>query len=187
MVGNGVMQVIDFMSATNIDQAIIGVKFKSRSTHVTPVIEALLRKYGWLTAMAAVIPVGSGPQVSKKLKLSRKEHRCLIRLDVGISFEKLASLNGKNWRQAAYHLGDARVMLYLVQSLRDGINIDLQRCDQLEAWRPPKFPISGADLLSHGVDKGVIMGQLLEHGREMWLASDFSVSKEALLERILQD
>ena len=45
---------------------------------------------------------------------------------------------------------------------RHGVSaaLDRQHYRTLFQWRPPKLPVSGADLLSHGVDK-VRLGQML--------------------------
>ena len=74
-------------------------------------------------------------------------------------------LKGPNWQQGAYYLGDWAAMLYAVQSWRNLTAIDTRRCDELAAWMPPKIPICGTDLLSHGVDNGRAIGHMLKSGR----------------------
>ena len=103
----------------------------------------------------------------------------------GIDDDELAVLNGPNWQQGAYYLGDWAPMLYVVQSWRNLIAIDTRRCDELAAWMPPKVPICGTDLLSHGVDKGPVIGHMLKAAEDKWVASLFTIQKRALLKWLL--
>ena len=73
-------------------------------------------------------------------------------------------------------------MLYAVQSWRNHAAIDTLRCEELAAWRPPKIPICGTDLLSHGVDKGPTLGHMLKAVEQKWVESDFTLKKPALLD-----
>ena len=108
----------------------------------------------------------------KKAAASRDDGRCLARLDVGINDDELAILNGPKWQQGAYYLGDWASMLYAVQSWRNLAGVDKRRCDELAAWTPPKIPICGTDLLSHGVDNGRAIGHMLSIAEQRWVASD---------------
>ena len=131
------------------------------------------------------MPAGSARVLAKRLRLSRVEDRCLARLDVGINDDELAILNGPKWQQGAYYLGDWAPMLYAVQSWRNLTAIDTWRCDELAAWMPPKIPICATDLLSHGVDNGPAIGQMLGRAETKWVASDFTLTKSALLQWLL--
>lgn len=48
-------------------------------------------------------------------------------------------------------------------------------------WERPVFPVTGADLISHGVKPGPAMGALLKALEDRWIASGFTSSREALL------
>ena len=59
--------------------------------------------------------------------------------------------------------------------------------DQLalpDRWKAPGFPVKGEDLLSAGVERGPIMGQLLRDLEAEWIASDFKLGWHALLNRL---
>ena len=149
--------------------------------------DKILLQLGWLTGLATIMPVGSAGRLAKRLRLSRVEDRCLARLDVGINDDELAMLNGPKWQQGAYYLGDWAPMLYAVQSWRNLTTVDTRRCDELAAWMPPKIPICGTDLLSHGVDNGLTIGHMLSVAERQWVASDFTLKKTALLEWLLNE
>ena len=44
------------------------------------------------------------------------------------------------------------------------------------------IPLAAADLLSHGVDKGPRLGEMLRAAEAYWVAQDFVPSKEALID-----
>ena len=187
MVGGCLAQVIKLMRTTNIDQAALGVKFDLRLGINSKEVDAVIGQTGWLVALAAAVPIGSSVLIAKRLRLSRKEQRCIVRLDVGISSDELAFLNGENWRQTAYHIGDWSAMLYIAQSVRNKIPINVTRCSELALWEPPRNPICGADLLSHGVDNGPAIGQLLSKVENHWVSSDFSKGKTELLDWLFRN
>jgi hypothetical protein len=94
----------------------------------------------------------------------------------------MTMLSGANWWQAAYYLGDMAALLFVVQSWRNGYALDASRLAELSSWTPPQNPICGADLLSHGVDNGPGLGQLLKVVERRWVSSDFTLGKATLLQ-----
>lgn len=61
-----------------------------------------------------------------------------------------------------------------------------RRLDFLYAWRRPAFPVNGADLLALGGVQGKRLGQILARLEDEWAESDFSLERDALLERAAQ-
>lgn len=49
-------------------------------------------------------------------------------------------------------------------------------------WQMPKFPVSGADLLARGMAPGLKLGAKLKALEDEWVASDFTLSGQELLE-----
>ena len=49
-------------------------------------------------------------------------------------------------------------------------------------WQMPKFPVSGADLLARGMAPGLKLGAKLKALEDEWVASDFTLSAEELLD-----
>ena len=97
----------------------------------------------------------------------------------------MTRLGGARWRQAAYYFGDMAALLFAVQSWRDGHTLDTSRLAEFSAWTPPQNPICGADLLSHGVDNGPALGQMLKDAETLWVQSDFTLTKSALLDAVM--
>jgi poly(A) polymerase len=181
MIGGRVADVVGLMRRAQIDYSALGIKFNLLPLGVDTNIDKSLWQLGWLAGLATILPVGSARRVARRLRLSRVENRCLARLDLGINDDELEMLKGPKWQQVAYYLGDWAPMLYAVQSWRNLATIDTRRCDELLTWAPPKSPICGADLLSHGVDNGRTIGHLLDVAEKRWVSSNFTLKKAALL------
>lgn len=56
-----------------------------------------------------------------------------------------------------------------------------------QKWERPDFPIKGGDLLELGVPKGPEVGTLIRKLEGAWIASGFTLGRDALLERAAQD
>ena len=122
--------------------------------------------------------------VADRLRLSNRDARCLMMLDRHGDAGNAQALNGAKWRQAAWYLHKADIapaFVYVVARLRYGKTVMRKRCAEIAAWNPPECPVSGHDLLNRGVDKGVVIGQLLGQIERRWVESDFILSKEELL------
>jgi poly(A) polymerase len=53
-----------------------------------------------------------------------------------------------------------------------------------EQWQAPRFPVSGTDLASRGVDAGPDMGRLLKSLEDWWMAAGFPADKNAVLAQL---
>jgi poly(A) polymerase len=51
-----------------------------------------------------------------------------------------------------------------------------------QSWPRPKFPLKGGDLVARGQAPGAAVGEALRRLEEKWIASRFTLSREALLE-----
>jgi poly(A) polymerase len=180
--------VITLMHETALDQHALGV-----GLNVAPAIAAatldqtVIATVGWTALLAAVMPVGAAETLALRLRLGRREAAELARLDAGLDKTALAGLNGPSWQKTAYWCQAYMAALYVVQSLRNGIAPDGDRLDKLVSWEPPRYPLRGADLLSHGVDNGPGLGQMLSDAEARWVASGFRLEKAALLSWLIGD
>ena len=188
MVGGRLKDVIGLMQDTKIDQAALGLSFDpprlANDDEIASMIAGLGANvdFAWLVNLAVAMPSGSAALLAKRLRLSRAEERCLTRLDLGLGDDDMTMLSGARWRQVAYYLGDMAALLFAVQSWRNGQALDASRLAEFTSWTPPQNPICGADLLSHGVDNGPGLGQMLREAERRWVMSNFTLGKETLLE-----
>ncbi|KAK7103102.1 hypothetical protein V1264_018065 [Littorina saxatilis] len=55
---------------------------------------------------------------------------------------------------------------------------------EFQTWTPPRFPITGHDLFSKSVPKGPVFAKTLNDLRALWKESNYTLTKEDLLDRI---
>ena len=187
MVGGCLKKVIGLIKDCKIDQAALGLSLDplrlASDDDIGSMIAGLGAKvdFAWLVNLALAMPSGSAALLAKRLRLSSAEERCLARLDLGLCDDDMTMLSGARWRQAAYYLGGMAALLFALQSWRNGYALDMSRFAELTSWTPPQNPICGADLLSHGVDNGPGLGQMLRDVEGRWVQSNFALEKPALL------
>jgi poly(A) polymerase len=120
-----------------------------------------------------------------KLRLSGQEANDLLglaaRRPLADNFDE-AALEG-----ALYRLGPrlflGQLLLSWAESQAAASDPAWQRAAGLaESWRRPKFPVKGGDLVARGKAPGAALGEALRQLEEKWIASRFTLTREALLE-----
>jgi poly(A) polymerase len=53
-----------------------------------------------------------------------------------------------------------------------------------DAWRPPPFPLDGAEIMAAGVPEGPLIGRVRREVEDWWIDLDFTDDKMAVLERL---
>ncbi|WP_292896833.1 CCA tRNA nucleotidyltransferase [Nitratireductor sp.] len=166
---------------------------------IAPLIETE-QTLGWkpepLLRLAAIIPP-DGPRISelgKRLRLSNAEKKALS----GWASAPVApaDLSESGFRKLAYRAeGEGflwRLKLALVSARARASQDDMALTEAAgytrlmklaEAWQKPAFPINGTDLANLGLEKGKSVGDTLARLEEDWVDSDFSLKRDALLER----
>lgn len=107
------------------------------------------------------------------------------------------SLDGKALGEMLYRSGRQPVLdrlRHAVAATRARANSDANMLEQVagllrltrhaEAWERPAFPLSGRDLIEAGYSEGAALGNALRTLEERWIASEFSLTREALLAEI---
>ena len=113
--------------------------------------------------------------VAEKLKMSGDEHKLFRFL---MENKKYVDLDWK-LKELAVEDGNTDRVVQLALLSRN-----LERHRRLLEWTPPVFPVKGQDLLDNGMSPGPNMGKALSGLREMWYGSDFSMTREQLLEHV---
>ena len=138
----------------------------------------------WLVRLAALMPAASADLLASRLRLSRRDRRFLTGLDIANAEEAAARLAGDGWRRHAYFLMRDDIppsALLIVAAARAGLAVDADHLEQVASWIPPECPLAAADLLSHGVDRGPAVGEMLRAAEQHWAAQDFKPSRQDLL------
>ena len=139
----------------------------------------------WLVRLAALTAPGRAPVLAQRLRLSRQDSRLLAGLDSGDPAQTAALLNGPDWQQGAYVMVRGQMppaALLVVAAARCGRTADPDHLAMLASWVPPEFPLAAADLLSHGVDKGPCLGEMLRAAEAHWVGQDFAPSRQDLID-----
>lgn len=123
----------------------------------------------------------------QRLRLTNDETTRLRRIESSIS--PSPALRDAERRRVLYHLG--------VRGWSDAIRVawakgragtDDPAWRELlalpQSWPPPRFPLSGRDLLDAGLAPGPAIGRILGRLEDWWIASDFVPDKQALLARV---
>lgn len=179
------------MEETGLSLQALGVS--TQSDRLTPAIDRLVglgvedKEVAWLVRLAVVMPRSSATVLSARLRLSRREQGTLAKLDMGSPETEFTELTGQRWRRAAYWcrredgLPAAQLIVAAARLMRQ---IGEGHLAEIASWVPPVFPLSGAALLSHGVDKGPAVGEMLREAERIWVAADFELTKAELVTRI---
>ncbi len=122
--------------------------------------------------------------LADRLRLSRAEKQRLTAWALAMPLP--ATLDRDTLRRKLYLAGR--------QPILDGLRIAASSANADEGiaaliaeakdWPIPVLPVSGQDLAEAGIAEGPAVGETLRKLERLWLESDFSLSREALLERL---
>ena len=120
----------------------------------------------------------------RRLRLSNRDAAALKLW--GSGFVDFAAMDEPALRRARYRLRDDYQPLVAINWLRAGAGADNGLWRNAHAlpdrWPSPVFPLKGADLIRAGMTPGPKIGGKLKQLHTLWLDSDFSMSKEELLQ-----
>lgn len=138
----------------------------------------------WLIRLAALTPAARADALADRLRLSRRDRRLLTGLGVTDAAEMADRLTSDAWRRTAYFLAGDGIpppAVLIVAAARAGMELKADHLAALAGWVPPEAPLVAADLLSHGVDRGPALGEMLRAAEAHWVAHDFTPSRQDLL------
>jgi len=177
---------IELMHDSGLDVVIFGGQFGcERLPFDQKDLSMVVADYGWLVAFAVLLADSKMLAAAQRLRLSRADQAFLQQIAEQAKPHIYANLTAKNWQHSAFFIGDCAAALYACSGWRHGLPFDAVQYRRLRHWQPPEFPLKGADLLSHGVDKGPAVGHMLKAAKALWVQSDFSLSKAALLDAVV--
>ncbi|MGF1606634.1 MAG: CCA tRNA nucleotidyltransferase [Rhodothalassiaceae bacterium] len=125
-----------------------------------------------LRRLAALLPdAQAADQRARALKLSNRQRDRLL-VAIGPLDRPLSA--------ALYRIGPEGVRDRLL--LADAVDLE-DALNEVAGWQRPRFPLTAQDLLARGVKPGPALGRCLAEAEEAWIASRFSLDKQALLAR----
>lgn len=128
----------------------------------------------WMRRLAAL----GGVDVAEALRLSRAEARDLTAI--------LGAMEaGEPDRVASYRHGlEIARSAALVRAASLGVDPPASLDTDLEAGASGQFPVKPKDLMARGVAAGPALGELLKQLEDRWIASEFELDRQSLLETI---
>lgn len=189
-----------WMRTTGVLTAIFPETEKWGIDSIGPLIETRT-VLGWdrdpLLVLEAIIPPDGDriSEMAKRLKMSGKERD---RLKNWAKTPKIAhelaetALDRQIYRGSLSGIKDVlRLSLISARSRAeadDAAMIESAGFSKLLAravnWSEPEFPLSGKDLIAHGINVGKDMGIKLKELEELWIESNFNLSRSDLLEKL---
>lgn len=123
--------------------------------------------------------------ISDDLRLSREQTQQLLAL-FEPSFEVTLRMDEKATRHAVYKLGNDVVRsLLLLRAAESGAEENLREIyGWATAFRVPRFPLVGNDVLAMGIASGPEVGRVLADVEDWWAAQDFAPGRTKCLERL---
>jgi len=124
-------------------------------------------------------------KVIESLRLSREQGGHLLTLfEPGMEVDNKMDQPAVN--RAVYRLGnDAVRSLLLLRAAREGRDHNLAETFQwATAFRPPRFPLIGQDVLDLGYPQGPDIGRILGDLESWWLAENFMPGRTACLKKL---
>jgi len=207
LAGPGAGGAVALMQETGLAEAALGGTLES--SRLTPEIDQAVATVSGsdnpssLVRLAVIMRPGMADSLATRLRLSRQDSQLLQAFDRDMADadagDHVDALTGAAWRQAAWrwHRVEARpapglsaanlsaanlsAAALVVASGRAGRPLHSAHLARLAAWVPPEFPLTGADLLSQGVDSGPAVGEMLRVAEQEWVERDFAPTRADLL------
>lgn len=135
-----------------------------------------------LAALLEVTKEGLG-RVARHLRLSNEQAWQLLQL-LFPPMDVSTKMSAHDVRRLVYRTdNDIARSLLLLAAARAGAGADIAAAyDEATAFRPPRFPLAGEDVLALGVRAGADVGRILKDMENWWLARDFKPGRGEALE-----
>ncbi len=140
--------------------------------------DPLLRAAALIGADPEAAAAMSDAMKVSKAERARLEAACAAPLAPGLPGP---ALRAAVWRDGAEAAAD-RLMLGAAAGRGQAGALDADLA-AIRAWQAPAFPLKAADLIAAGYERGPRLGETLRRLEDDWIASDFTLDREALLSR----
>ena len=138
--------------------------------------------------LAALLPPDKAvaDRIADRWKLSNEARARLA--DIAGASERIVSYSSmRETRKLLYRLGAGpfrdRLFLKWAQDTKASMQWRALLA-MADAWQPPRFPLSGRDVMLAGVQEGPLVGKILAEVEEWWVDSDFTEDEFSLAERL---
>jgi tRNA nucleotidyltransferase/poly(A) polymerase len=174
MIGHGVLTAI-LPVAPNLE------RFK-RLIAIAPNTGTPLR-----LAALSMHTIEDADRITNLLRLSNRELATLKLAGSALTSRPLAKPSPAEARCLLYELGpeyyEQHMIFIWTLSNDPPDNLEWRTTINLpNNWSPPALPVTGRDLIATGASPGPDLGRILKHLEKAWLASDFTLNRDELLQ-----
>jgi len=137
--------------------------------------------------LAALLPdsEAAAQACADRLRLSNADR---VRLQQALGGERIAQrLSAAEARRSLYRLGEARFRdKILLHWAGEPASSGAWRMllEMAERWQPPRFPLTGRDVMQAGIAEGPDVGRVLGALQDWWVEGDFAADEAALRDRL---
>ena len=137
--------------------------------------------------LAALLPdsEAAAQACADRLRLSNADR---VRLQQALGGERIAQrLSAAEARRSLYRLGEARFRdKILLHWAGEPASSGAWRMllEMAERWQPPRFPLTGRDVMQAGIAEGPDVGRVLGALQDWWVEGDFTADEAALRDRL---
>nr|XP_002738398.1 PREDICTED: CCA tRNA nucleotidyltransferase 1, mitochondrial-like [Saccoglossus kowalevskii] len=121
--------------------------------------------------------------LDKRVKLSVQERKLGLFL-VSSRQDVMDTDELKPFKDMVGQTKDKQIFPKVLELLKYKGNIQLYQ--DFQKWEIPKFPVSGKDLINMGIQPNKKFGRYMDRLREVWKNSDYTCTKESLLQHAEQ-
>ncbi len=178
--GPNALSVIAMLQELQIDKTLFETGFcliRAEAEKIAPVWPLL----SFAERLALLFLPGQREKAALRLKLSRAEIRYLCYLDQPCIEEMAVDLTGTGWKKAAYRLRHGALFAYAQAGMHNSGGISLTRMRHIAGFQLPVCPVKGRDIIRHFGIEGQAVGICLARIEQIWIDSDFSLSRTQLL------
>ncbi len=139
---------------------------------------------GWVRLLALIDPakrIAAAGFIAERWKLSRAERTQLTALAQPLLGMNAAQVK-EQLRASARLLVEGRVLLAQVDGVVNDAFEPLLKLTR--EWPVPNFPVTAGDLIAQGFSEGLALGEALRTLEYKWIESDYTLSKDALVQSI---
>lgn len=170
----------DYAIRLMIEADVLGsVLPQARRLDRLPQLVAIEPKADPLRRLGALLDSGAD-DAARRLRLSNAETRRLVEMCPPLALQPDADAPARRRALYAYESGRVRDGAWLALAAT-GDRRYRNWLDEADAWQRPKLPVAGEDAQRLGVAPGPALGQALRQVEDAWIASDFTLDREACL------
>ncbi|MEL6920516.1 MAG: CCA tRNA nucleotidyltransferase [Pseudomonadota bacterium] len=178
-----------WMRTTGVLTKVLPESEKWGIDNIHPLLDAE-RELGWkrdaLLRLQAIIPPRDDTVIAfaSRMKVAnavRDRLMAWMNVSTGVPLETVCDVRAARYRTRKNENAVIDVLKHRVALAKRNRDHAAVLLAAAMSFKPPVLPISGKDLIAHGLEPGEALGETLARLENDWIAADFSLDRDALL------